>query len=169
MSDPLSIIGLVASILQLVETIVMARNCVKGFNDASRDQKEFLAEVKGLKPLLAGLDTRIKASKSVGVVNGIQQFEEPLVRLNAILNRLTKKLDKGGGTANTYSRLAWPLWGKNELQEGLNTIERFKSLLGTWLAIDIWESTQAQGKNHDDPDSVWIMSDALSGSRKSRR
>ncbi|KAJ7706762.1 ankyrin repeat-containing domain protein [Mycena rosella] len=40
------------------------------------------------------------------------------------------------------SRVAWPLWGKEDVEEGLNTIERFKSLLNVWLGMDIWKSAR---------------------------
>jgi hypothetical protein len=51
---------------------------------------------------------------------------------------LTKELDTKSGVTKYAKRLAWPLWGKKDIQDGLKTIERFKTLLGTWLAIGIW-------------------------------
>jgi hypothetical protein len=33
--------------------------------------------------------------------------------------------------------LTWPLWGKEDVKDGLDTIERFKSLLDVWLGMDI--------------------------------
>jgi hypothetical protein len=34
--------------------------------------------------------------------------------------------------------LAWSLWNKKEVKQDLNKIERFRSLLNTWLTMDIW-------------------------------
>ncbi|KAJ6586047.1 ankyrin repeat-containing domain protein [Mycena capillaripes] len=139
MPDPFSLLGLVASILQFVDTIVKTRDYVVDFHDAPKDQRDFLAEVQSLEPLLQSLETRLRVNKSLGMVNGVQQFEEPLVRLKKILERLTKELDTKSGVTKYAKRLIWPLWRKKDIQDGLNAIERFKTLLGTWLAIGIWK------------------------------
>ncbi|KAJ7124127.1 hypothetical protein C8R43DRAFT_958811 [Mycena crocata] len=55
-----------------------------------------------------------------------------------------------GGFAKACQRLTWPLWGKKEIQEGLNTIERFKTLLGTWLTIDIWDVSRSHTQETHD-------------------
>ncbi|KAJ7717352.1 hypothetical protein B0H16DRAFT_1476163 [Mycena metata] len=125
------IIGLVASVLQLVTTIISTRDYVEGFANASKDQKEFVAEVESLKTMLLEVETRFKTNnlKVFGILNGVQQFEEPLERLKEKMGQLTKKLGTKGTVAKAYDRLIWPLWGKRDLQEGLNTIERFKTLL----------------------------------------
>ncbi|KAJ7147916.1 ankyrin repeat-containing domain protein [Mycena crocata] len=100
-----------------------------------------------LQPLLEQLQIRIEMdNKSAHPVSGtgMQEFVDPLVRLREILERLARKLDGAKG----YNRVAWPLWGKKDLQEGLNVIERFKSLLSAWLELDIWDAAQKQEVNH---------------------
>ncbi|KAJ7110257.1 ankyrin repeat-containing domain protein [Mycena crocata] len=148
------ILGLVVSTLQLVDTLVKAREYVKGVQDAPKEQRELLSEVQRLQPLLAGLQRRLTTNKFAGTVNGIQHFEQPLVRLDEILEQLSKKLHAPHGFAKLSSRIVWPLWGKNDVQIGLNAVERFKTLLGTWLALDMWDAAQEQKENH----SVFLQS-----------
>ncbi|KAJ7789951.1 hypothetical protein B0H14DRAFT_2626565 [Mycena olivaceomarginata] len=138
------IVGLFASILQLVDTIAIARDYIKGFRDAPKDQQELLAEINNLAPLMKEVEERIKRAQSVRSGGGIQHFNEPLIQLDVVMRRLAKKLEPAGGVSRVSNRLTWPMWGKEDIQEGLRTIERFKSLLNAWLGIDIL--TSAQGK-----------------------
>ncbi|KAJ7706789.1 hypothetical protein B0H17DRAFT_570141 [Mycena rosella] len=135
------IVGLVASVLQLVDTMAKARGYIKDFRDAPKDQQRLLLEIQNLEPLVKELDTRIKEIHTAGQLIGMTEFEEPLVQLKGTMERLTKKLDSTG-ISKFSSRVTWPLWGKEDVEEGLDTIERFKSLLNAWLGMDIWKSAQ---------------------------
>jgi hypothetical protein len=138
MSDPITLVGLVASILQLIDMIVKARDYVAGFKDAPKDQRDFVAEVDSLAPLLREFETRLRVDTSVGMVNGVQQFEKPLVRLREVIAGMQQKLGPKDGAAKVFARVAWPLWGEKEVEKGLNTMERFKTLFSMWLAIGLW-------------------------------
>ncbi|KAJ7932172.1 hypothetical protein B0H13DRAFT_1857303 [Mycena leptocephala] len=144
MPDPFTGIGLVGAILQFVETIVTVRDCIVDFQNAPKEQQDFLAEVISLRPLLDALKNR-----SANNSTSIQQFKEPLVRLEDMMKRLTKELP-ADLKAKAHKRWAWPLSGKKDIQEGMNTIERFKTLLGIWLAIDIWDVAQEEKKLRSD-------------------
>ncbi|KAJ7450804.1 ankyrin repeat-containing domain protein [Mycena latifolia] len=134
------IVGLLASVLQLVDTIAKARGYLKGFHDGPKDQQELLLEIMSLATLLKHVGERIKRDSSGG---GLQHFQEPLIHLEALMTRLAKKLDPATGSlSRVSSRLTWPMWGKEDVREGFNTIERFKSLLNAWLGVDIWASAQ---------------------------
>ncbi|KAJ7706684.1 ankyrin repeat-containing domain protein [Mycena rosella] len=135
------IVGLIASTLQLVDTVVKAREYIKDFHNAPKDQKELLLEIQNLRPLLLELRTRFDASDSTG----IQHIRDSLEKVNNMINALSRKLDTAG-FSKVSSRMAWPLWGKKEVEEGLKTIERFKTLLSAWLGIDIWDA-QEKNKN----------------------
>jgi hypothetical protein len=65
----------------------------------------------------------------------MQQFREPLLQLQRLIADLTPKLKS---TGRVLGRLSWPLWGKEDAEKDLGAIERFKSLLNTCLAMDIW-------------------------------
>lgn len=131
------IVGLVASVLQLVDAVARTRDYFEDFYNAPEEQKQLLLEIENLGPLIRELGKRLKNSQHAGLTRGMQEFEKPLVQLKETMQRLGKKLEVDGGRKLT-SRLTWSLWGKEDVQEGLNTIERFKSLLNAWLGMDIW-------------------------------
>ncbi|KAJ6563634.1 hypothetical protein DFH09DRAFT_1364040 [Mycena vulgaris] len=133
--------GLVASILQLVDTVAKAHHYITDFHDAPKDQQRLLWEIKSLEPLVRKLDNQIRKDQAAGLLSGLREFEESLVLLKGVMERLTKKLDSTG-ISKLAGRLAWPLWGKEDVNEGLNAIERFKSLLNAWLGMDILNFTQ---------------------------
>ncbi|KAJ6526214.1 hypothetical protein DFH09DRAFT_1371675 [Mycena vulgaris] len=137
------VVGLIASVLQLVNTLTKARGYMHDFHDAPKDQQRLLREIRNLQPLVKELDTRIKNNQleAAGLISGIQELAGLLVEVKGTMERLTRKLDQDG-IAKLSSRLAWPLWGKEDVEEGLSTIERFKSLLNAWLGMDIWNSAQ---------------------------
>ncbi|KAK6996934.1 hypothetical protein R3P38DRAFT_3626400 [Favolaschia claudopus] len=133
-------VGLIASILQLVDTVAKTRQYYMDFKDAPKDQQQLLAEVQGLEPLLKALRTRID---NAGAENsgGMQGLESSLFEVKGIMDRLAKKLDPQG-ISKFSSRLAWPLWGKKDIDEGLKVIERFKTLANACMVLDLWDSTK---------------------------
>ncbi|KAJ6624798.1 hypothetical protein B0H10DRAFT_1943078, partial [Mycena sp. CBHHK59/15] len=168
MPDPISLVGLVGSVLQLIDMIVKPKdycsvstkgsrgvtrhlNCslglchpspeplvetlqyAEGLRDAPKDQKRYFAEMASLPPLLLELEVRMRADKSVGIVNGMQQFEKPLVQLEEIVSEMQKKLGPKIVSRKFLDRVKWPLWGEKEVQKGLNALERFKTSLSMWL------------------------------------
>ncbi|KAJ7453124.1 hypothetical protein FB451DRAFT_1185377 [Mycena latifolia] len=136
------IVGLVASVLQLVDTIAKARGYLHDFHNAPRDQQRLLLEIENLQALIKRLHQRIERNvPGEAVGKSMQQLKEPLIQLMETVERLARKL--GSARSSKISgRLTWPLWGKEDIQEGLKTIERFKSLLSAFLGIDILEATQ---------------------------
>ncbi|KAJ7485323.1 hypothetical protein FB451DRAFT_1392076 [Mycena latifolia] len=130
------IVGLAANVLQLIDALATIHGYIKDFHDAPKDQQRLLLEIGSLEPLVKELDRRIKSNQAAGMTSGLQQFE-PLIQLKRTMERLTKKLDSTG-ISKVSSRVVWPLWGKKDIEEGLNTIERLKSLLNSWLGMDIW-------------------------------
>ncbi|KAJ6469289.1 hypothetical protein C8R45DRAFT_428125 [Mycena sanguinolenta] len=134
--------GLVASILQLVDTVARAREYIHDFRNARKDQKKLLLEIKNLEPLLTQLHQRILGAEAAGSISAIQKFVTPLEQLKGTMDRLAKKLNPVGASGKVATRLTWSLWGKDDVHEALNTVERFKTLLGVWLGMDIWDSTQ---------------------------
>jgi hypothetical protein len=129
------LIGLVASVLQLVAVVPKARSYILGFHDAPQDQQRLLLEIQSLEPLIKELDRRIQ-NNPAGSTSSLREFAEPLIRLRGTLLWLTTTLDPD--CLSKASRLTWPLWGKEEIRGELSAIERFKSLLNSWLGMDIW-------------------------------
>jgi UDP-glucose 6-dehydrogenase len=131
------LVGLIASILQLFDTVAKARNYVQGFRDAPRDQQRLLKEIQNLAPLIRKLEERISSNGAAMITEMMPQYEQPLNELKVTMERLTKKLDLDG-IREMSRRSTWYLWGKEDVQEGLNTIERCKTMVNAWLALDIW-------------------------------
>ncbi|KAJ6496282.1 ankyrin repeat-containing domain protein, partial [Mycena sanguinolenta] len=66
----------------------------------------------------------------------LREWEEPLEQLETVMRRLTRKANL---TGQQFSRrLTWAMWGKDDVQQALNAVERYKSLFNTWLALDTW-------------------------------
>ncbi|KAJ6474489.1 hypothetical protein C8R47DRAFT_710341 [Mycena vitilis] len=122
------ILGLVASVLQLADTVARAYDYVQGIHNAPKEQEQFLLELKNLRLWMTAAD------KFGG---GLKDLEEPLTHLDGILKRLTKYL-------NTYTRMTWPLWGKTEVEDGLRTIERLKTLFIAWSGMRTADSVQGR-------------------------
>ncbi|KAJ7241052.1 hypothetical protein B0H12DRAFT_1326331 [Mycena haematopus] len=80
----------------------------------------------------------------------MQKFEEPLVQLRDMMERLAKKLHHNPSRSNFTRRFTWSLWGKNEIQEGLDVVERFKGLLTVWLELDIWDFARDTAREYHD-------------------
>ncbi|KAJ7301475.1 hypothetical protein DFH08DRAFT_993703 [Mycena albidolilacea] len=59
-------LGIVGSIIQLVDTALKTRDYVEGFRNAPQEQKKLLAEMEDLRPLLGELLERITATPDMG-------------------------------------------------------------------------------------------------------
>lgn len=130
------LIGLVASILQLMATAKLTVEMGRDIADAPEQQKHLLTEVKNLEPLLKGFRDRIGTNPSANV----QRFEGPLVQFEKTMTRVTKKLlsPQPSSHKRIWKRMTWTLWNKKEAEDDLAKMERFKSLLNSWLVLDIW-------------------------------
>ncbi|KAJ7706724.1 ankyrin repeat-containing domain protein [Mycena rosella] len=135
------IVGLIASVLQLVDTVAKACGYITDFHNAPREQQRLLQEIQSLEPLIKELDRRILNAQDARSTSGLQAFAEPLIQLEGLMERLSKKMNSDGAS-RVSNRLTWSLWGKEDVQKGLITIERFKSLLTAWLGMELWDSTQ---------------------------
>jgi hypothetical protein len=71
-------LGIVVSIIQLVDTALETRDYVEGFRNAPQEQKKLLAEMDDLRPLLGELLERITATPSS---DKLQQMTSPLSTL----------------------------------------------------------------------------------------
>ncbi|KAJ6538461.1 ankyrin repeat-containing domain protein [Mycena vulgaris] len=138
------IVGLVASIFQFIDVVAKTHNYIQNFRDAPKDQWRLLSEIQSLKPLITKLEKRMDDDRAAE----LQDLEKPLVQFAAIIKRLETKLESTG-IPKFSSRVTWSLWGKDDVQEGLNTIERFKSSLNAWLGMDTWNSSQGMLTAHE--------------------
>ncbi|KAJ7605877.1 ankyrin repeat-containing domain protein [Roridomyces roridus] len=135
------IVGLLASILQFVDAVSRARQYIQDFRNAPKEQKRLLLEIQNLEPLIGELDMRVRKTREAGLEKSILDFAKPPSQLKEIMERLVRKLDSAKPAEMTRC-LAWSLWGKDDVREALDIIERFKSLLNAWLGIHVWNSTR---------------------------
>lgn len=134
--DPLSAVGSIIAIIQLVGTVI---SYLDGVKDASEERTQLLVEISSVGGLLTTLrdlavaseqeGTAMASAKSLNVPLGpLAQFRLALERIAVVLapNRGVKKFGKS---------LAWP-FKKGEVLELLGVIERQKTLFILALQSD---------------------------------
>ncbi|KAJ7114782.1 hypothetical protein C8R44DRAFT_224838 [Mycena epipterygia] len=140
------LIGLLTSILQLISTIQTAATLIKDLHNAPKEQQRLFSEIRSLQPLIAGLQDRVRNSREI---TGIQQIGDPLYDFEHLMKECSRKLQAGNGRLSKASKsMAWMMWNKQEAKEDLDKVEHFKSLVNTWLTVDIWDSGQQQWEEH---------------------
>ncbi|KAJ7218761.1 ankyrin repeat-containing domain protein [Mycena rebaudengoi] len=144
--DPVSAVGLVASILQLVAAAKSAIDLGRDAVNATKDQRDLLLEVQNLTPLLEDLKHRLQQPNNQSVNVFIQKLEKPLEQLKGTMEHIARKLGSANKVGSTA--LIWTFWNKTEVDADLAKIERFKTVLNAWLLLDTWDVGQQQEKNH---------------------
>jgi hypothetical protein len=124
-------LGTVTAIISLIDTALKARDYVKDFRDAPEEKQKILNEMKHFKDLLGQLEDYIKHNQSTTSVAGMNRH---LVSFKSEISPFTEELQ----SSNRFpKRLEWSLWGKKEAVQFLATLERFKTLLNSWLPLEI--------------------------------
>ncbi|KAJ7474244.1 hypothetical protein FB451DRAFT_286152 [Mycena latifolia] len=137
------VLGSIASAIQLVDTALKAREYVKNFSNAPIEQKQLFTEMDELKALLGELQQRTGASPSTST---LQHMVPPLGRFKKMMENLTTKFNHPHNRWSKLSeQLTWSLWNKKEAKEYLEELDSMKSLLNTWLALEIWDA----GEKHE--------------------
>ncbi|KAF7365903.1 Ankyrin [Mycena venus] len=138
-------LGTVASVIQLVDTALKAKEYIQGFVHAPQEQRKLLSEMADLRPLLDELRDRIASSPSSVI---LERMMSPLADFKATMEQFTNKLGRQDGPLSKFSnRLMWTMWNKKEAQEYLSKFEQFKSLLNSWLLLDLWDIGQQHRRN----------------------
>ncbi|KAJ7688186.1 ankyrin repeat-containing domain protein [Mycena rosella] len=139
-------LGTITAILQLVDTALKAREYVKDFHDAPKEQRKLFSEMEDLRSLLGELNKRAAASPSG---EGLQKMSPPLSAFKATMEKFTATLGPVEGLSKFTKRLTWTLWSKKEAVGYLEELERMKGLITLWLTMDIWDVGQKQIANQD--------------------
>ncbi|KAJ7076752.1 hypothetical protein B0H15DRAFT_1004565, partial [Mycena belliarum] len=141
------VLGTVASILQLVDTALRAREYIKDFQNAPAEQRKLFSDIEDLKLLLVELEKRTKASPSTGV---LQHMQRPLGDFKALLEKFVAKFEQPDSRLGKLSKqLTWALWNKIEATEFLKKFEAIKLTLNTWLTMGIWDTNQDHKQDHE--------------------
>ncbi|KAJ7858558.1 hypothetical protein B0H13DRAFT_1901796 [Mycena leptocephala] len=141
------VIGVVAAALQFLAVLQAGIGIGVDARNAVKEQQDLLREVRSLEPLLKQLQDRLLANLSV---DGIQQLEQPLVQFEQTLKHIVLKLESANKPGMEVAKaVRWTLWNKKEVQQAVEEMERFKTLLNNWLTLDIWDRTLQQQKHHN--------------------
>ncbi|KAJ6631370.1 hypothetical protein B0H10DRAFT_490370 [Mycena sp. CBHHK59/15] len=146
MAEALGTLGTVVNLIQLVDTMLKAREYIQDFRHAPQEQRKLLSEMGDLRPLLAELQNRISSNPPSSI---IQQMKTPLENFRSTMERFTEKLRPADGPFSKLSKqLSWSMWSKSEAKEYFVKFEQFKSLLNSWLLVDLWDTGRQQRKEH---------------------
>jgi len=130
--DPVTAFGLVASIVQLIDTTTTVIKYLNDVEKAPKDQARLAQEATNLLPLLTSMRDTVKEAKttdqcfsricSLGSMNG------PLDQLKEAMEDLAKKVQPETGFKKISKALLWTI-DKKECNEILEKIERVKTLI----------------------------------------
>ncbi|KAJ7693073.1 ankyrin repeat-containing domain protein [Mycena rosella] len=147
-------LGTLASILQLVDTALKAREYFKDFLDAPKEQQKLFSEMEDVRSLFVGLNKRVVGNPSS---DAMQQMSGPLDKFKIAMMHFTERLGPVDGFAKRTKQLKWTLWSKKESGGYLEELERIKALLNLWLTMDIWDAGQSsQDKERRQAILDWI-------------
>ncbi|KAI0902853.1 ankyrin [Ustulina deusta] len=147
--DPSSVVGFLASIIQLIETTAKAISYVNDVKDAPTERAQFARHASSLLALLTDLRYRVEEAKSAsepwfGTLHGLGVKRGPLDQLEDQMGCLAMQLLplSIGRFQNARKALSWTL-DKKEIVEVLVQIERVKTLVMLALQNDQFKLTLA--------------------------
>jgi hypothetical protein len=137
--DPVTAVGLIASIVQLIDATAKAIKYLNYVKDAPKDRARLALEATSLLVLLTDLRYRVEevgttdpwftAVRLLGVEKGpLEQFKEAM-------EMLIRKLKPETGMKKLGKVLLWT-FDKKEVDDILSKIERLKSFVGLALQKD---------------------------------
>ena len=138
--DPVSTIGLAASLVNLMDVAMRAIAIMNNLKGAIKEQSILVQEVTGLLPFLSSLKSRIVSANEkdpwfarvlvLGAPNGA------IAQLDAAIKDLSYRLEKMYGRSKVSRSLGW-LLKKEECNAILLRIERSKTLITAELQGDV--------------------------------
>ena len=142
--DPVTAVGLAASIAQLIGVTTKTIKYLNNVKDAPKDRAKLLKEASSLLSLLINLNCTLEGANPTESWLGTAQsqgLKDVLDLLRRSLEELAKKLKPEHGMKSLGRRLVWPL-DKKEIMETLAKIERVKSLVELALQREhMWVSS----------------------------
>jgi hypothetical protein len=137
--DPVTAIGLVANIIQLIDATTTAIKYLNDVKDAPKDRATLAREAANLLVLLMDLRCKVEEAeptdpcfigvRSLGVKGG------PLDQFKEAMENLAKEMKPQTGVKKLGKTLLWTL-DKNNISDILSKIERLKTLVILALGKD---------------------------------
>ncbi len=138
--DPVTAIGLAASLINIMDAAMKVTRVMNDIKGATKEQAMMVQEVTSLMPFLSSLKTRIELANEtdpwfaralvLGAPNGA------IALLDAAIAELSQRLEKLYGRNKASRSLGWVL-KKEECSAILVRIERSKSLITAELQGDV--------------------------------
>ncbi|KAI7761007.1 hypothetical protein LZL87_012160 [Fusarium oxysporum] len=138
MVDPISIIGLVGQISDLIQR---AYDYGKAVHDAQSDMRKLYTELLGLKGVLEQLEKLDIASAEPHIADLIRskEFRKTLSSTSELVGRLVENLNKKQTSSRRVNAFLWP-WVKDDVKADIQDLERVK----TWFIVMMMAENSTQ-------------------------
>ena len=137
--DPITVVGLLAAVAQLIDITSKVVNYVNDVKDAPKDRAKLAREAAGLLVLFTDLRCRVEEISSTDPwFAGLQSLGAnggPLMEFQSAMEDIADKLVPAKSGVKFKRVLCWTL-DRNEINSILSKIERLKSLIGLALQKD---------------------------------
>jgi hypothetical protein len=137
--DPVTAVGLAASIVQLIDATTTAIKYLNDVKDAPKDRATLAREGSSLLTLFIDLRYTVEEAESTGAwfasVRSLGVEGGPLDQFKDAMKELARKLKAEAGIKKFGKALIWTL-NKNEISNILSKIERLKTLVSLALQKD---------------------------------
>jgi hypothetical protein len=137
--DPITAVGLAASIVQLIDATTTAVKYLNDVKDAPKDRATLAREGSSLLALFTDLRYRVEEADSTGAwfagVRSLGVEGGPLDQFKDAMEGLARKLKPEARIKKFSKALCWTL-DKNEISNILSKIERLKTLVSLALQKD---------------------------------
>ncbi|SCO12213.1 uncharacterized protein FFB20_13963 [Fusarium fujikuroi] len=138
MVEPISIIGLVGQISDLIQR---AYNYGKAVHDAQSDMRKLYTELLALKGVFEQLEKLDITSAEPHIANlkHSKEFRKTLSSTSELIGRLMKNLNKKQTYSRRVNAFLWP-WVKDDVKADIQDLERIK----TWFILLIMSENSTQ-------------------------
>ena len=138
--DPITVLGMVAAIVQLIETTSKTVRYLNDVKGAPKDRAKLAQEATNLLPVFTQLRYRVEEADStdpwyVGI-RSLGGAGGPLKEFESTMEDLGDRLAPGKGLKRIGMALSWTLL-KKDVDILLSKIERLKTLVGLALHNDL--------------------------------
>lgn len=133
--DPITIVGFVASVVQLIDITSKAVSYFNDVKNAPKERAKLAIETTSLLALFTDLRYRVEETTSTDPwFAGLRSLGGPLMEFNKAMIDVADKLTPATSGIN-LRRVLWTL-DKKEIDAILSKIERLKTLIGLALQKD---------------------------------
>ncbi len=137
--DPVTAVGLAASIIQIITATAQAIQFLNDVKDAPKDRAKIVKEAANLLGLLTSLQYRMEEANPkdawYGRLLSLGGEGGPLNQYKQAMENLAERLKPKSAVKDLQRRLKWTL-EKKHIKETLDEIERLKALIGLALQED---------------------------------